>query len=135
MSARFSHANCAHPSTKVARAACRRAMKKATIASVVSTAFEIVPKSPIITAWESMINGPRELEMAPIVVTPAQQVTSENWREFSTATVRALLNDDDETTVSGTLTGWGSKLVQIKTEEKLVRIPAGDVAYVAVING
>lgn len=135
MSARFSHAACAHPSTKVARAACRRAMKKVTIATVVSTAFEIVPKSPIITAWDAMKTGPLELEMAPIVVTPAVRVTAENWREFRTETVRALLNDDDETTLSGTVTGWSPKLVQIKTAEKLVRIPAGDVAYVAVING
>ena len=51
--ARFSHANCSHASTKVARAACRRAMKK--VVSIPAI------ESPIITAWNAMKGGPLEL--------------------------------------------------------------------------
>lgn len=130
---RFSHAACLHPSTKVARAACRRAMKKATIASVVSTAFEIVPKSPIITAWDAMKSGPLELTAAPIV--PAVEVTRENWRDHKSDTVRVMIADDAETVLDGMITGWSVKLLQLKTAEKTLRVPADSVAYAAVING
>lgn len=123
--ARISHAACQHPTTKVARAKCRRDMKKATIATVVSTAFEIVPKSPIITAWDAMKTGPLELTAAPIVATV--EVTRENWREFKGQTVTATLTG--ERVIEGTVTGWSEKLLQIKGE-KLVRIPVAEVESV-----
>ncbi len=128
MSARFSHAACAHPSTKVARAACRRAMRKAIPAI----------ESPIITAWNTMKAGPLELTAAPvaetIAVVIATEVTRENWRDHKNDTVRVMISDDEEPTLDGKITGWSPKLLQLKTADKTVRVPADSVAYVAVIN-
>lgn len=124
MSARFSHAACAHPSTKVARAACRRAMKKAATVEIAN---------PILAAWDAMKTGPLELTAAPIV--PAVEVTRENWRDHKSDTVRVMIADDAETVLDGMITGWSAKLVQIKTTEKTVRVAAETVAYAAVING
>lgn len=64
MSKNFSHANCAHASTKVARAKCRRDRKLFTDAmgSVITVAEVIIP-NPIMDEVNAMINGPKMLEM------------------------------------------------------------------------
>lgn len=116
----FSHAACSHPSTKVARAACRRSMKKA-LPTI---------ESPIITAWNTMKAGPLELTAAP-AITISVQVTRENWREFKGEPV-AVMTKDDEATVRGTVTGWSEKLVQVKGE-KVVRIPVENVEGVFTV--
>src|SRR3546814_12091905 len=54
--ARMSHAACTHPSTKVARAACRRAMKKAAKVEI---------PNPILDAVAAAMNGPKMLMPAP----------------------------------------------------------------------
>lgn len=125
MSARFSHAACAHPSTKVARAACRRSMKKfaAALAEIIETPAPTIT-SPIITAWDSMINGPRELTAAP-----AKIITRENWRDVKGQTAVIVTPVG---AVAGKITGWGPNLLQYKNDEtgKLVRIPVDEVASV-----
>jgi len=65
---RFSHANCAHASSKVARAKCRR--DRAKFAQILSDEIlnheietqEIIP-NPIMDEVSAMINGPKMLEM------------------------------------------------------------------------
>lgn len=124
MSKNFSHAACTHPSTKVARAKCRREMARS-IASLLPSI-----ESPIITAWESMKSGPLELLPAAEVVTIAEEITRENWREFKNQPVIVLTNDDEPTT-RGSITGWSANLVQIKSDAgKTKRIPVGNVVTV-----
>lgn len=124
MSKNFSHAACQHPSTKVARAACRRQMAKLAAAALVTV------ESPIITAWNEMKAGPLELT-AGEPITISAQVTRENWREFKGETV-AVVTKDDEPTVRGTVTGWSANLLQIKGD-KLVRIPVENVEGVFTV--
>lgn len=119
----FSHAACAHPSTKVARAKCRREMARS-IAALVSVAA-VVTDSPIITAWNSMKTGPLELLPAPV----RTDVTAENWREFKGQTVSVDLIGE---TIEGEITGWSAKNVQIKTDGKTVRHPVSIVIRATV---
>lgn len=127
MNARFSHANCSHANTKVARNKCRRDLAKA--------------KLMIINAANALVNGPKMLTAAPALpvetitetITIAEEITRENWREFKTQRVIVLTNDDEATT-RGMITGWSPKLVQVKTDEKTVRIPAGNVVTVVTDN-
>ena len=124
----FSHAACDHASTKVARAKCPREMARS-IAALVSVAT-VVTESPIITAWNSMKTGPLELLPAAEVVTIAEEITRENWREFKNQPVIVLTNDDEPTT-RGSITGWSANLVQIKSDAgKTKRIPVGNVVTV-----
>lgn len=120
----FSHAACQHPSTKVARAKCRRQMAAAALV------IAVVTDSPIITAWNEMKAGPLELT-AGEAITISAQVTRENWREYKGETV-AVVTKDDEATVRGTVTGWSEKLVQVKGE-KVVRIPVENVEGVFTV--
>lgn len=127
MNARFSHANCSHANTKVARNTCRRHLAKA--------------RNAIIDAANALVNGPKMLTAAPALpvesiteaLTIAEEITRENWREFKNARVIVLTNDDEPTT-RGMITGWSVKLVQIKTDEKTVRIPADNVVTVVTDN-
>lgn len=127
--ARISHAACSHASTKVARAACRRAMKKATPS---------IP-NPILAAVEAALAGPKMLTAGVSdtiieTVTIAEEVTRENWREFKNRPVIVLTNDDEPTT-RGSITGWSANLVQIKSDTgKTVRIPVGNVVTVVTDN-
>lgn len=129
MSKNFSHAACTHPSTKVARAKCRREMAR----SIAAVLPQI--ESPIITAWNAMKAGPLELTAAPVeTVTIAEEITRENWREFKNHPVIVLTNDDEPTT-RGSITGWSANLVQIKSDAgKTKRIPVGNVVTVVTDN-
>lgn len=133
MSARFSHAACNHPSTKVARAACRRKMAKLMEgifeAVTVTEAGPMTPpaESEILRGWYEMKSGPLELTAAPVAV--LTEVTRDNWREFKGQSVTATLTD--ERVIEGTVTGWSEKLVQIKGE-KLIRVPVAEVESVTV---
>lgn len=125
MSARFSHAACAHPSTKVARAACRRQMAK-----LITAVFDaVVIKTPapaeseILKSWYEMKAGPLELTAAPVAV--SFDVTRENWRDVKTMISTVTLSDDE--IVRGNITGWSANLLQIKVDGKLRRIPADRV--------
>ena len=123
MSARISHAACAHATTKVARAKCRRDLAKlvTTIVAVASIAAE----SPIITEWNAMKSGP--LELLPAAVKTA--VTSENWREFKGQTVAVEFYG---LTRHAEITGWSAKNIQLKIAGKTQRFPAEHVLSAAV---
>ena len=124
MSKNLSHAACNHPSTKVARAKCRRELAKL-VTTVVAVASVVTPESPIITAWNSMKTGPLELLPAPA----RTDVTAENWREFKGETVSIDLIGE---TIEGEITGWSAKNVQIKVEGKTVRHPVSIVIRATV---
>lgn len=129
MSARFSHAACAHPSTKVARAACRRQMAK--LITAVFDAVVIAPaESEILKSWYEMKAGPLELTAAPTAAPAAVSfdVTRENWRDVKTMISTVSLNDGE--IVKGNITGWSANLLQIKVDGKLRRIPAANVLSV-----
>lgn len=130
MSARINHAACNHPSTKVARAKCRRELAKlvTTIVAVASVATD----SPIITAWNAMIEGPLELTSGVETVTIATEITRETWREFKGQRVIVLTNDDEPTT-RGEITGWSANMIQIKGD-KTVRIPNDKIVTVVTDN-
>ena len=123
MNARFSHANCSHANTKVARNKCRRDLAKA--------------RNIIIAAADALINGPKMLTAAPAVstdtiietITIAEEITRENWREFKGQTVSVDLIGE---TVEGEITGWSAKNVQIKTDGKTVRHPVSIVIRATV---
>lgn len=119
----FSHAACSHASTKVARAKCRREMAAAALV------VAVVTESPIITAWNTMKEGPLELTAAP-VANVSTVVTRENWREFKGETVVATLTG--ERVVEGTVTGWSENLLQVKGE-KVVRVPVAEVESVTTV--
>ncbi len=65
MSQRFSHANCAHASSKVARAKCRRDRAKifTEALTAVTTVPEVIIPNPIMDEFNAMIDGPKMLEM------------------------------------------------------------------------
>lgn len=128
MSKNLSHAACNHPSTKVARAKCRRELARL-VTTVVAVA-SIATDSPIITAWESMKSGPLELLAAPA----RTAVTSENWREFKGQSVTV---DFYGVTSVGEITGWSEKNIQIKSTDemgksKTQRFPSAHVLSASV---
>jgi hypothetical protein len=63
MTVRFSHAECSHESTKVARAKCRR--DRAKFAAILAEEIETTIPNPIMDEVNAMINGPKMLEMGP----------------------------------------------------------------------
>jgi hypothetical protein len=130
MSARINHAACAHATTKVARAKCRRDLAKL-VTTIVAVA-SVVAESPIITEWNAMKSGPLELLPAIETVTIATEITRETWREFKGQPVIVLTNDDEATT-RGEITGWSANMIQIKGE-KTVRIPNGNIVTVVTDN-
>jgi len=118
--ARFSHAACQHPSTKVARAACRRAMKKATTVEIAN---------PILAAVEAAMNGPKMLMPAPHRVhisVNALVLHRENWKEYKGRGVTLRFTDGD--VIATELTGWSERNIQFKNEDgKTVRRPVADL--------
>lgn len=117
---RFSHAACQHPSTKVARAACRRAMKKAVTVEI---------PNPILAAVEAAMNGPKMLTAAPKrvhVSINALVLRRENWKEYKGRGVTVRFTDGD--VIAQELTGWSEKNIQFKNEDgKTVRRPVADL--------
>lgn len=119
--ARFSHAACQHPSTKVARAACRRAMKKVTPAPTFV--------NPILAAVEAAMNGPKMLTAAPRrvhVSVNALILRRENWKEYKGRAAVLHFTDGDVTATA--LTGWSERNIQFKNDEgKTVRRPVAEL--------
>lgn len=119
--ANFSHANCTHPSTKVARAKCRREMKKATPAPTFT--------NPILAAVEAAMNGPKMLMPAPArvhVSVNALVLRRENWKDYKGRGVTVRFTDGD--VIASELTGWSERNIQFKDENgKTVRRPVADL--------
>lgn len=66
MSKNFSHAECAHASTKVARAKCRRDRANLFNDALTSiTAESAIISNPITEAADALVNGPKMIEMGP----------------------------------------------------------------------
>lgn len=118
--ARMSHAACTHPSTKVARAACRRAMKKAATVEI---------PNPILDAVAAAMNGPKMLTAAPKrvhVSVNALVLRRENWKDYKGRGVTVRFTDGD--VIATELTGWSERNIQFKDENgKTVRRPVADL--------
>lgn len=144
----FSHAACEHPSTKAARAKCRKEMRGEAVAA--ST-----PKPVAVTPTKK--KDPRKVAAAPkpaAVETPADEttpesapamqaetapaaepteVTRETWREFKDQRVTVHVVGVEEPFSNLELTGWSIKLIQFKDAEgKSHRLPVTTVEKVTV---
>lgn len=149
---RLSHADCAHPSTKVARAKCRRRLQK--MASTIVAVASIVPAAPLmlmpapialsrteyctICAAEFETIAPESYDVDPIChrhtleeATDVRVVTRENWREFKGQSVIVCASDaDGAVDYDAQITGWSDKLIQFKSNGKTVRVPSERVVTV-----
>lgn len=98
MSNYTSHENCAHASSKAARAKCRRSR------NTFADALTAVIAEPGVTTVE---------EPAPVF--QSQAVTAENWREFRDQKVVLFtrISEDEEAPIAEGvyITGWGKQWV------------------------
>lgn len=154
---RFSHAVCAHPSTKVARAKCRREMSRAVTvetvaaAALVATPLMLMPAPAALTRTETCSLCPAEFEtiapesfdIDPVChrhtleeATDVRVVTRETWREFKSTPGVIVTTHDAETAETSylnvQLTGWSDKLIQFKHYGKTLRIPVAQLVSVTV---
>lgn len=146
---RLSHADCAHASTKVARAKCRRQLQK--MVSTIVAVASIVPAAPLmlmpapiaLTRTETCVICSAEFEtiaaesfeIDPVChrhtleeATDAPIVTRENWREFKGQNVTIVAKTF---TIVAEITGWSANNLQYKTDEgKTVRRPLSMIVSV-----
>ncbi|MFE2646069.1 hypothetical protein ACFXDO_26390 [Streptomyces nigra] len=129
---RFSHAACEHPSTKAARAKCRKEMRAAATGEVAST-----PKPVAVTPTKK--KDPRKVAAKPAAdeTAPAAEpteVTRETWREFKDQRVTVHVVGVEEPFSNLELTGWSIKLIQFKDAEgKSHRLPVTTVEKVTTV--
>lgn len=149
---RLSHADCAHPSTKVARAKCRRQLQKMVETVVAVASVVVAPSAPLmlmpapvalsrveycsICTTEFDTIADENIEIDPVchvcsTITIAdvhEIVTRENWREYKGRTV--CINADTFE-IQAEITGWSAQNIQYRTDEgKTVRQPATKIMSV-----
>lgn len=127
---RFSHAQCEHPSTKAARAKCRKEMRAAATGEVASTpkpvAVTPTKKNPRKAAAPVVAVEPPADASAPaadaekVETAPAAElteVTRETWREFKDQRVTVHVVGVEEPFTNLELIGWSIRLIQFKDAE------------------
>lgn len=148
---RLSHAACAHPSTKVARAKCRRELQRMVETVVAVASVAVAPTQPLmlmpapialtrtefcsICSAEFETIAPESFDIDPVChrhtleeATDAPIVTRENWREFKGQSVTIVAK---AFTVVAEITGWSANNLQYKTDEgKTVRRPLSMIVSV-----
>jgi hypothetical protein len=145
---RLSHAACQHPSTKVARAKCRRDLAKmvttvvavATVSSpMLTTPLMLMPAPAPLSRTEYCTRcdaefetiAPESLDIDPVCyacTSHGVSVTRENWREFKGETVTI---EADTFVIEAMITGWSEKILQYKTVEgKTVRLAVDRIVSV-----
>ncbi|MDH2394087.1 hypothetical protein QCN29_36200 [Streptomyces sp. HNM0663] len=146
---RFSHAQCEHPSTKAARAKCRKEMRGEAVASAASTPKPVAvtptkKKDPrkAATAVPAKVETPADEttpESAPAVQTetaPAAEpveITPDTWRDHKDKAASVYINGVAEPFAAQCITGWSIKFLQFTDSEgKRQRIPASTVERVTV---
>lgn len=147
---RFSHAACEHPSTKAARAKCRKEMRGEAVAAS-------APKPVAVTPTKK--KDPRKVAAAPkpaavvTVETPTAdvvtndvsnaapetapagpvEITPDTWRDHKDAAALVHINGVAEPFAAQCITGWSIKFLQFTDAEgKRQRIPASAVERVTV---
>lgn len=145
---RFSHAECAHPSTKAGRAGCRKQMRDAAMGKTTESAAKAAAPKPgtakkdprkaaPVVAVETTESAPAENADAAAVETPAAEVTREinadTWREHKDKAANVYINGVAEPFAAQCITGWSIKFLQFTDSEgKRQRIPASTVERVTV---
>ncbi|WP_339152563.1 hypothetical protein WID27_17930 [Streptomyces sp. F41] len=149
---RFSHAACEHPSTKAARAKCRKEMRGEAVASAAST-----PKPVAVTPTKkkdprkvAAASKPAPVETPAVETTPdsaptqpetpaaaspmaPQEITPDTWRDHKDAAALVHINGVAEPFAAQCITGWSIKFLQFTDAEgKRQRIPASTVERVTV---
>ncbi|GAA0671549.1 hypothetical protein GCM10009535_59090 [Streptomyces thermocarboxydovorans] len=140
---RFSHAQCEHPSTKAARAKCRKEMRGEAVAAS-------APKPVAVTPTKK--KDPRKVA-APVVAveTPAEgvasddtpetapaaeptEITPDTWRDHKDKAASVYINGVAEPFAAQCITGWSIKFLQFTDSEgKRQRIPASTVERVLTV--
>ncbi|MFF9979868.1 hypothetical protein [Streptomyces erythrochromogenes] len=158
--ARFSHSQCPHPSTKAARAKCRAALRAAAAPAnealkvkaakspvAVAAAPETAP-APVVVAREEtctkcgeayVTTAPEAVDVDPLCdpcAAPAEsavEITPETWREHKDQSARIYVAGVEEPFEAVCITGYSIKFLQFTDAEgKRQRIPASTVERVTV---
>jgi hypothetical protein len=143
---RFSHAACEHPSTKAARAKCRKEMRGEAVAASAPKPVAVTPtkkKDPRKVAAKPAavvtVETPTADESAPAVqaeTVPAAEpveITPDTWRDHKDTAALVHINGVAEPFAAQCITGWSIKFLQFTDSEgKRQRIPASTVERVTV---
>ncbi|MFJ3927943.1 hypothetical protein [Streptomyces sp. NPDC090022] len=160
--ARFSHAQCPHPSTKVARAKCRAALRAAAApadtaskakaekspVAVVAAAAETAP-APVAVAREEtcgkcgeayVTTAAESIDVDPLcdpcvaaLSGAAVEITPETWRDHKDKPASIYVAGVEEPFEAQCITGYSIKFLQFTDAEgKRQRIPASTVERVTV---
>ncbi|MBW1600399.1 hypothetical protein [Streptomyces sp. JJ38] len=137
---RFSHAQCEHPSTKAARAKCRKEMRGEAVAASAPKPVAVTPakKDPRKAAKPASVETPAEgvatvetIETAPAA--EPTEITPDTWRDHKDAAALVHINGVAEPFAAQCITGWSIKFLQFTDAEgKRQRIPASTVGRVTV---
>ncbi|MGW0750273.1 hypothetical protein [Streptomyces sp. NPDC002587] len=154
--ARFSHAQCPHPSTKAARAKCRAALraaaepvaaaalragketKPATAPVVVTPAISPAREETCTKCGEAYVTTtPVVIDVDPLCYpcTPAAavEITPDNWREHKSQPASVYVVGVAEPFAAQSITGYSIKFLQFTDlEGKRQRIPVSTVERVTV---
>lgn len=140
---RFSHAACEHPSTKAARAKCRKEMRGEAVAASTPKPVAVTPtkkKDPRKAAAPkpATVETPAEgVSSADTPETPAAaepvEITPDTWRDHKDKAASVYINGVAEPFAAQCITGWSIKFLQFTDAEgKRQRIPASTVERVTV---
>jgi len=107
-----SHENCAHESTKAARAKCRRSRQK------------------FADAFTAALATPATIIEQPEPVFEAVTMTADNWREHKDERVRIFtrVSDDEQSEIATgvKITGWGKRWINYATADGQTKRAAAD---------
>ncbi|MFD5650971.1 hypothetical protein [Streptomyces sp. NPDC127039] len=140
---RFSHAACQHPSTKAARAKCRKEMRGEAVAVTTPKPVAVTPtnkKDPRKVAAapkvETTTAADESATDAPVETAPAAEpveINSDTWRDHKDTAASVYINGVAEPFAAQCITGWSIKFLQFTDSEgKRQRIPASTVERVTV---
>lgn len=160
--ARFSHAQCPHPSTKAARAKCRAALRAAAAPAdtaskakadkprvAASPATETAPAAPVAVAREEVCGkcgeayvttAPESIDVDPLcdpcvsaLSDAAVEVTPDTWRDHTNKPASIFVVGVEEPFAAQAITGYSIKFLQfVDAEGAKRRIPATTVERVTV---
>ncbi|MFD5509454.1 hypothetical protein ACFWIB_16965 [Streptomyces sp. NPDC127051] len=150
--ARFSHSQCPHPSTKAARAKCRAALRAAA-EPVAAAALKAATEKPVAAVTPAVAVAreetctkcseayvttvPEAADVDPLCddcTAPAGiEITPETWREHKDKPASVYLVGVEEPVAAQQLTGWSIKFLQFTDAEgKRQRIESSTVERVTV---
>ncbi|MFD9077541.1 hypothetical protein [Streptomyces erythrochromogenes] len=150
--ARFSHSQCPHPSTKVARAKCRAALRAAA-EPVAAAALKAATEKPVAAVTPAVspareetctkcseayvTTAPEAVEVDPLCddcTAPAGiEITPETWRDHTNKPASIYVAGVEEPFAAQSITGYSIKFLQFTDSDgKRQRIAATTVERVTV---